>query len=224
VSGARLEVDAVVHVGTFTRRLRFGAAPGVTVLFGPTATGKSLALKLIAGLLRPTEGTVSAGARILDGRGAFVPPQARGLGYVPQHQGLVPHLSVRENVGLGLDPASPLIDELLEELRLSSLRARRPAGLSGGERQRVALARALARRPQLVLLDEPFSALDARARVELGRWTKQRVVALGATCLLVTHDVREARALADRVVTFEGETSEAGPESLPGPAPLEKQE
>jgi sulfate transport system ATP-binding protein len=178
-------------------------------LLGPSGCGKTTLLRMIAGLERPDSGQV-----LLHGEDAtHRDVRERGIGFVFQHYALFGHLSVFENIAFGLrvQPrarrlAEPQIRarvaELLAQVELDRFAQHRPQQLSGGQRQRVALARALATRPRVLLLDEPFGALDARVRKELRRWLRQLHEALPVTSVLVTHDQEEALELADRVVVL----------------------
>jgi iron(III) transport system ATP-binding protein len=173
-------------------------------LLGPSGSGKSTALRCIAGFERPDAGEVRADGERLSGGGTWVPPERRRIGMVFQDFALFPHLDAAANVAFGLrdanrDARRRRAAELLELVGLSAETARYPHELSGGQQQRVALARALAPRPRLVLLDEPFSNLDADVRMELAQAVRAALVAEGATALLVTHDQREAFAIADEV-------------------------
>ncbi len=171
-------------------------------LVGPSGSGKTTLLRILAGLVRPDTGSVA-----LFGRDALpLPPHARGLGVVFQGLALWPHLPVRGNISLGLDRIVPdaaarraRVDEVAEELGIGRFLDAKPSRLSGGERQRVALARALARRPRLLLLDEPFSDLDARLRRATARLVRRLHDAHGMTTLLITHDRTDAHLLADRI-------------------------
>jgi iron(III) transport system ATP-binding protein len=148
---------------------------------------------------------VSIGDRLVDGPGAHVPPEHRRIGYVPQEGSLFPHLSVAANVAFGLPAGQrrgPRTDELLESVGLAGLGRRYPHQLSGGQQQRVALARALAIQPALVLLDEPFAALDAHLRASVRTDVQQIFRARGTTAILVTHDQDEALSMADRVAVL----------------------
>jgi molybdate transport system ATP-binding protein len=183
----------------------------VTVLFGPSGAGKTTVLRALAGLDRPEAGTITFdGETWLDvARGVFVPPQARGVGFLFQEYALFPHLSVAANVGYGLHrlprrARRARVLELAGPLGLADLLERRPAQLSGGERQRVALARALAPRPRLLLLDEPLSALDAPLRAALHGELRHVLEGSGVPALVVTHDRTEALALGDRLVVLAG--------------------
>ena len=179
-------------------------AGGVDAVLGASGSGKSTLLLAIAGLLPLRSGEIAVGDRVLSTARRTVPPERRGVGWVPQDASLFPHLSVAQNIAFGLprgarDPRGARVREMLELVELSELGDRSPGELSGGQAQRVALARALAPAPSIVLLDEPFSALDATLRVGLRREIGRILRDAGATALLVTHDQEEAFALADRV-------------------------
>ena len=173
-------------------------------LLGPSGSGKSTVLRTIAGFERPDAGEVLAGGEFLSGPDTWVPPERRRIGMVFQDFALFPHLDAMANVAFGLRDADRAARrrramELLERVGLAAEAGRYPHELSGGQQQRVALARALAPRPRLVLLDEPFSNLDADVRMELAQQVRAALVAEGATALLVTHDQREAFAIADEI-------------------------
>ncbi|GAA1482342.1 ABC transporter ATP-binding protein [Gordonia sinesedis] len=183
----------------------------ITVVVGPSGCGKTTLLRALAGLEPVRAGRIEIGGTVVTGDGVHVPPERRRLGLVPQDGALFGHLSVAGNVGFGLGPwwhrqpgRAQRIDDLLEVVGLTELRQRRPSTLSGGQRQRVALARALAPRPEVIGLDEPFSALDADLRVRLRGHVRDTILAEGATGLLVTHDREEAMAMADVVVVLIG--------------------
>ncbi|GAB2512039.1 Fe(3+) ions import ATP-binding protein FbpC 2 [Corynebacterium atrinae] len=172
-------------------------------VLGPSGCGKSTLLRVLAGLMPATAGTVDlAGRRVVDGP-TGVAPEHRNIGLVPQDPSLFPHLDVAANVGFGLGrrrrSVPERVTELLDVVGIPELAHRRPDELSGGQAQRVSLARALAPNPDLVLLDEPFSALDAALRVRLRSEIRGILAARGATGLLVTHDQDEALSTADRV-------------------------
>lgn len=177
-------------------------------LLGPSGCGKTTLLRVIAGLEVPEEGTVVVGGRTLTGPGTFVPPERRQIGMVFQDWALFPHLSVARNVGFGLPRSerrsSPRIDEALELVGLGGLGDREPTTLSGGQQQRVALARAIAPRPSVLLLDEPFSNLDAALRVQVRTEIHGLLADLGVTTVFVTHDQDEAFVLGDRVAVLSG--------------------
>ena len=178
-------------------------------LLGPSGSGKTTLLRLIAGLERPTEGTIFFGEEDASQKSV----QERNVGFVFQHYALFRHMTVADNIGFGLKvrpgstrPATSEIRrralELLDLVQLQGLEKRYPAQLSGGQRQRVALARAMAIEPKVLLLDEPFGALDALVRKELRRWLREIHDKTGHTTVFVTHDQDEALELADRVVVM----------------------
>jgi sulfate/thiosulfate transport system ATP-binding protein len=177
----------------------------LTALLGPSGSGKSTLLRVIAGLERPDAGSVE-----IDGRDATgLPPQRRGVGFVFQHYAAFKHMTVRENVAFGLKVArrpraeiKARVSELLELVQLPGLADRYPSQLSGGQRQRMALARSLAVQPSVLLLDEPFGALDARVRKELRAWLRHLHDEVHVTTVFVTHDQEEAMEVADRIVVM----------------------
>ncbi|MGW3626534.1 ABC transporter ATP-binding protein [Streptomyces sp. NPDC000880] len=178
-----------------------------TAILGPSGCGKTTLLRLIAGFDHPDDGTISFGDDVVFGSGRSIPPQRRRVGFVPQEGALFPHLTVAANITFGLArrdrAARHRSSELLELVGLaSSLADRYPHQLSGGQQQRVALARALAPRPSIVLLDEPFSSLDAGLRDGTRRAVAQALRAAAATAVLVTHDQAEALSLADQVAVM----------------------
>ncbi len=203
---------ALEHVGAEKGRFTLAdvsfalTAGAYGVVIGPAGSGKTTLLEVIAGLLAPTAGTV----RIAGADAKRLPPESRGVGLVYQHAFLFPHLSVRENVSYGAADA-PHAEEAAARLGVTALFARDVRGLSGGERQLVALARALARRPQLLLLDEPFSALDPRRRTIVRREVRALHRAWGLTTLQVTHDFAEAGMLGDQAILLDaGRVLQAG--------------
>ncbi|MGR8011912.1 ABC transporter ATP-binding protein [Streptomyces hypolithicus] len=176
----------------------------LAAVLGPSGCGKTTLLRVIAGFLRADAGTISVGGRTLTGPGVHLPPENRRIGIVPQEGALFPHLSVERNVAFGL----PDLDrsarrrrtqEMLDLVGLDGYGDRMPHELSGGQQQRIALARALAPRPALVLLDEPFNALDSSLRTGVRTDVRTALRATGATALLVTHDQQEALSMADLV-------------------------
>jgi iron(III) transport system ATP-binding protein len=181
-------------------------ADGITAVLGPSGCGKTTLLRLVAGFLDPAGGTIEIGGRMVAGGSRRVPARSRKVGYVPQEGALFPHLDVAANIGFGLSRGArggSRVDEMLSLVELPASIARRyPHELSGGQQQRVALARALAPDPTLVLLDEPFSSLDAGLREDTGRAVARALRASGATALLVTHDQGEALSLADQVAVM----------------------
>ncbi|WNV74068.1 ABC transporter ATP-binding protein [Geodermatophilus sp. DSM 44513] len=182
---------------------------GFTALLGPSGCGKTTLLRLVAGFDDPDAGTIEVGGRTVAGAGRSVPARRRRIGFVPQEGGLFPHLSVAGNVAFGLPRRqrrdAGRVAGLLELVGLDpALAGRAPHQLSGGQQQRVALARALAPAPSLVLLDEPFSALDAGLREETRQAVADALAAAGATTVLVTHDQAEALSMADQVAVLRG--------------------
>jgi iron(III) transport system ATP-binding protein len=178
-------------------------APGELVaIVGPSGSGKTTLLRMVAGFEVPDAGTITIAGRTVAGGGAWVDPERRGVGLVPQGDSLFPHLSVAENVAFGVGRDVDRVGEVLELVGLRDRADSDPAQLSGGERQRVAVARALAPEPALILLDEPFSSLDAALRVRLRADVSEVLRATGSTALWVTHDQEEALSLADRVVVM----------------------
>ena len=177
----------------------------LTALLGPSGSGKSTLLRAIAGLDTPDSGTITINGRDVTG----VPPQRRGIGFVFQHYAAFKHLTVRDNVAFGLKirklPKAEIkdkVDNLLEVVGLAGFQTRYPNQLSGGQRQRMALARALAVDPQVLLLDEPFGALDAKVREDLRAWLRRLHDEVHVTTVLVTHDQSEALDVADRIAVL----------------------
>ncbi|NWB96508.1 ABC transporter ATP-binding protein [Pseudomonas gingeri] len=197
------------------------ASGSLVAILGPSGSGKTTLLRLLCGFERGDAGTIQINGQRVSGPGVFVPSEKRHIGYVPQEGALFPHLSVAENIVFGLSrplrKARHRVAELLELVGLpSDFADRSPHSLSGGQQQRVALARALAPAPALVLLDEPFSSLDAALRVETRQAVAQALSAAGATALLVTHDQSEALSMGSQVaVLWNGELVQvASPEKL----------
>ena len=175
----------------------------LSALLGPSGSGKSTLLRVIAGLESPDSGQIF----ISDEEKTNLPPQKRGVGFVFQHYAAFKHMTVFENVAFGLkirkhsrDATRQRVHELLELVQLEGFAGRYPTQLSGGQRQRMALARALAVEPDVLLLDEPFGALDARVRQELRAWLRRLHEDIQVTTILVTHDQEEAMELADNIV------------------------
>jgi molybdate transport system ATP-binding protein len=203
-------IDATTTVGTFSVTATFESSPGITALFGPSGSGKSVTLATIAGLLRPSAGSVTLRDRVVAdaAQRIHVRTQQRHLGMVFQHAALLPHRSPLDNVALGLpdlDRASrrKLAQHWLDRVHAGHLANAPTSTLSGGEQQRVALARALVSQPALLLLDEPFSALDQPTRVALRRLVRELVDEQAITAILVTHDLDDITTLADRIVLYE---------------------
>jgi sulfate transport system ATP-binding protein len=177
----------------------------LTALLGPSGSGKSTLLRVIAGLEEPDQGDVSILGQDVTG----IPPQKRGVGFVFQHYAAFKHMTVRDNIAFGLrirkrpkDEIRKRVDELLSLVQLGGFADRYPAQLSGGQRQRMALARALAVEPKVLLLDEPFGALDAQVRKELRGWLRRLHEDVSVTTVFVTHDQEEAMEVADRVAVM----------------------
>jgi sulfate/thiosulfate transport system ATP-binding protein len=189
-------------------------AGSLTALLGPSGGGKSTLLRIIAGLEAPDSGQICIEDRDMTG----VTPQERGVGFVFQHYAAFKHMTVRDNVAFGLTirkrPKAEIakrVDELLGLVQLSQFAKRYPSELSGGQRQRMALARALAVEPSVLLLDEPFGALDANVREELRAWLRRLHEEISVTTLFVTHDQEEAMELADQIVVIShGTVEQAG--------------
>ncbi len=180
-------------------------AGSLTALLGPSGSGKSTLLRIIAGLEAPDAGTVQIDSSDV----TRARPQDRGIGFVFQHYAAFQHMTVRENVAFGLrvrhrpqPEVRARVDELLELVGLTKWSEQRPRQLSGGQRQRMALARALAVEPRVLLLDEPFGALDAKVRAELRVWLRRLHDEQGVTTVLVTHDQEEAMEISDRIAVM----------------------
>jgi molybdate transport system ATP-binding protein len=197
----------------FELDVAFATDAPFVALYGASGAGKSLTLQAIAGLLPAARGHVRVGGRSLldSAAGIDVPAPARGVGYLFQHYALFPHLSVRDNVAFSLrswrsrvgEEDQRRVDELLTSFGLEALAASRPATLSGGQQQRVALARALASRPQLLLLDEPFAALNPLLRRRLRQALKRVREQAGIPAIMITHDIDDVLELADAAVLID---------------------
>lgn len=180
----------------------------ILALLGPSGCGKTTTLRILAGLELPDSGIVSLNGRVVVSDSVFVPPEKRGVGMVFQDHALFPHLTVSENIAFGLrgQPSAQIkktVGEMLHLVGLLPLAKRYPHALSGGERQRVALARALAPRPVLILMDEPFSSLDADLRLEMREHVRQILKSMRATVVFVTHDQDEALYMGDRLAVLQ---------------------
>jgi molybdate transport system ATP-binding protein len=207
-----LSVTTRKQFGDFILDASWTSDQPIVALVGPSGSGKTLTLQCIAGLIAPDSGRiVSAGRTLFDSAGRIdLPPQQRRIGYVFQGYALFPHMTVAQNIAYGVpratdgrNDASERTKRIIDRLGLSPLGSRYPSELSGGQQQRVALARALATDPDVLLLDEPFSALDAPLRRELSAELSQTLREWGKIAVLVTHDLPEAYQIADMVVLYE---------------------
>ena len=196
-------------LGSFELDVSWEINNELAVLFGNSGSGKSLTLQMIAGLIGPDQGVIRLDDQLFfdSASGTALRPQDRELGYVFQDLALFPHMTVHQNVLYGCHGISKTerlarADKMLKRFRISELWDRLPSQISGGQKQRVALARALIRRPRALLLDEPFSALDAGIRLEMVRLLKEVRHEFAIPVVMITHDLHEARALADRVFVY----------------------
>ena len=210
-----LTVDIRKKLNGFSLDVKWRMEDEIAVLFGHSGAGKTLTLRAIAGLMRPDEGAIVAQGRTLfessGGRRSpevDLPPQRRRLGFVFQDLALFPHMTVRANIAFGLKGGrgqeACAIDRMLEVFHVGGLWQRYPREISGGQKQRVALARALIGRPDVLLLDEPFSALDRGLRDEMVRMLLAVRREFGIPIVLVTHDIKEACEVADRLIVYSG--------------------
>ncbi len=186
----------------------------LVAVLGPSGCGKTTLLRLVAGFDRPDAGSIELNGEVVSGEGVHVHPERRRIGVVPQEGAVFPHLTVAGNVGFGLARSrrTSTVEQMLELVGLAGLGSRMPHELSGGQLQRVALARALAPGPALVLLDEPFAALDTALRASVRAQVRNAIAAVGATAVLVTHDQEEALSVADEVAILQhGRVAQQGP-------------
>ncbi len=204
-----LEINIGHRLGRFDLDISLSIERELVVLFGPSGAGKSLTLRAVAGLLHPERGRIVLNGRVLFDRAAQIdlPSRLRRVGYVPQSYALFPHMTTAQNIAYGLahlpsQEAAHRVDEMIELVGLRGLEKQRPAQLSGGQQQRVALARALVARPEVLLLDEPLSALDAPTRADLRRNLQSLQKHFQIPMLFVTHDLSEAYFLADRLAVY----------------------
>lgn len=212
-----LSVRAKRSTATFTLDVAFSVPPGVTILFGPSGAGKSTTLRIVAGLESADSGRVELGSEVWfdDAAKIHVPVHARGIGFVFQSLALFPHLTAAENAAYGIEASlsrrarRDRAVAILERMKVGHLVDRKPGTFSGGEAQRVALARMFAMQPHVVLLDEPFSAMDRELRRELCADVKELVTELGVPAILITHHRNEARTLGDHMVKLRGGRVEA---------------
>jgi molybdate transport system ATP-binding protein len=212
----RVDIEKTLssHGRRFVLKAAFASQEGFVVLFGPSGAGKTLTLQSIAGLLTPDSGSIVLGGSVLfDSKsGVDIRPRHRNIGYVFQDYALFPHLTVFENVGFGLRKRWPQplsrqhrlrVDELMDIFEITHLSASFPFDLSGGQRQRVALARALIRNPELLLLDEPFAALDTFLRRKLRAELLAIQGRFKVPVVMITHDPEDIKAFAETLVTYE---------------------
>jgi molybdate transport system ATP-binding protein len=195
---------------SFILDVSFEAPPGITILFGPSGAGKSTLLDCLAGLARPTTGTIAIGENVLYDSMVHinVPPQMRRIAYVFQSLALFPHLTVEQNVAYGLRDIAQQdrrarVEEILQAFRIAKLRNQKPSQISGGEKQRTALARSLVTRPQLLLLDEPLTGLDAELKAAIVEDLRAWNIAKRIPILYVTHSREEVDALGERVIAID---------------------
>ena len=175
-------------------------------ILGPSGCGKSTLLRLIAGLEKPNSGEIIKKAEVMTSDKVFIPPEKRNVGLVVQEKALFPHLSVYENISFGIrrnKDKNKIVSDLLELLKIDSLKNKYPHEISGGEQQRVALARSLAPNPDLLMLDEPFSALDEELRKSLYEEVSKVFSDRNSSILLVTHDAYEAEFMTDKQLRME---------------------
>ncbi len=200
------KVFAVNKLRRFTLDVEFAVPAGVTVIFGPSGSGKTTLLQCLAGLLRPEMGLISIGDVPLFNSASKIdlPAQLRRTGYVFQELALFPHMTAAENIAFGIrtngTERAGRVRDILQRFRIAHVATHRPDEISGGERQRVALARALVTQPRLLLLDEPFSALDDSLKLEIIADLKQWLAQNAIPVLFVTHDRAEASALGERML------------------------
>ena len=226
-----IEMDVALNVGRFAYKARLEASDEILVLFGRSGAGKSLTLQMVSGLVKP-----SAGRIVINGKTVFdsenrvnLPPQQRGVGYVVQDLALFPHMNVGSNIGFGAtggrEEKRAKVKELMSVMGLEGMERRMPRTLSGGQMQRVAIARALACDAKVVLLDEPFSALDEELRRELRVLLAKLQRELNITILMVTHDLREAHMISDKLAIMDnGEVLNIGKRDAVFAEPLSKRD
>ncbi len=210
-----ISLDLVLRQGSFTLEVRVRLVARITALFGSSGAGKTTVLDAIAGLRTPSTGSIVVGSRVLFDRerGVNLPPHRRHIGYVAQDVALFPHMNVSQNVLYGRRDGQRLsLDTVVRMLEIAPFFDRHVAQLSGGERQRVALARALMSAPELLLLDEPFAAVDVERRRRILPYLERVRDELTVPIIYVTHDASEVRQLADHVVILDdGRVAGTGP-------------
>ena len=217
-AGNCLAVDIEVELDDFMLEVKFNSGQERLVLFGPSGAGKSTLLKTIAGLFKAEQGLIQLNGRSLydSARGVSLPPQARRIGYVPQQYALFPHLTIAQNIAYGIPAGRQAdldqrVDRWVRLMRLENQAERKPGEVSGGQQQRVALARAMASEPELLLLDEPFAALDQVLRNHLREEIRRVSEQFGLPMIIVTHDPLEAYSISESVVVLhEGRVLQQG--------------
>lgn len=213
-----LSIRLLAKVRGFTLDVEWEMDRELAVIFGFSGAGKSMTLQMIAGLMKPDEGKIRVNDTIYYDRqkGIDVPPYKRNIGYVFQDCALFPHMTVSNNIEYGLKDANRTtrkkkVAEMLEAFRIEGLANKYPCEISGGQKQRTAFARALIRRPEALLLDEPFSALDIPIRLEMRKLLKEIRLIYDIPIVLVTHDIFEVVAMADRLTVYRaGKVIQAG--------------
>ncbi|MEI6125000.1 MAG: ATP-binding cassette domain-containing protein [Pseudomonadota bacterium] len=214
-----LSVTATKQMKGFSLDVSFTVGNELAVIFGPSGAGKSMTLQLIAGFMKPDTGRIALGTTVFadTAAGGFTAPQDRRIGYVFQDLALFPHMSVEENIlygarGVSAPDRQRRFDECIDVFHLEGLEKKYPCEISGGQKQRVAFARAMIRKPRLLLLDEPFSALDMTLRGEMRDFLRDIRKEYRIPVILVTHDIFEAYCLADTVIVYaDGQVVQTGP-------------
>ncbi len=206
-----LEVRLKKRVNGFTLDVEWNMDNEIVVLFGYSGAGKSMTLQMVTGLMRPDEGYIASNGKIFFDSSKYIdlPPQGRPFGYVFQDLALFPHMTVKENIqyganGMDRTERHKKTMEMIRAFHLDGLEDRLPREVSGGQKQRIAIARALIRRPDVLLLDEPFSALDNPLRLEMRGLLKEVRSEFNIPVVLVTHDITEALTMADRLIVYSG--------------------
>jgi molybdate transport system ATP-binding protein len=215
---AQLSLKLLARVSGFTLDIAWEMENELVVLFGFSGAGKSMTLNLLAGLARADRGFIMLGNSILfdSSRNILVPPQKRAIGYVFQDLALFPHMTVRQNISYGAfglhgDERKETVQKMMGMLYLERLAEKYPSEISGGQKQRTALARVLVRKPEILLLDEPFSALDISLRLEMQKLMIELRTKFSVPVVLVTHDMYEAYTMADRIIVYsEGKIAQTG--------------
>ena len=210
-----LQVRIKKKLGNFLLDVDFSMDGGIFAILGASGCGKSMTLKCIAGIERPDEGRIVLNDRVLfdSAKRINLPPQKRKVGYMFQDYALFPTMNVVQNIqaGMGRKPDPKKVREYIAGFQLGGLEHHMPDQLSGGQKQRVAMARMLAAEPEVLLLDEPFAAIDAKVRQELRTWLRETIDKIGITSIFVTHDQDEAIEVADEIIiTNEGRVEQMG--------------